>query len=159
MDLIVQDAEHRYWWAQADVAQPSRPATPDAPFTCLLWDAVGTWPASARGALLNALLAAGCRYFVCGGSTCERWHDDADENLSALAAAQPDASIPHVGTTWHTGEPLEDVAEFFVLHAWPLDEVVTEHLVIQIGPEWDIHNDLIVWVRAWVQHPYGVDAS
>lgn len=108
-------------------------------------------------ALVNAILDSGCRYLVCAGETCEHWHDDIDELLaarSAYAIAEP----PFVGTTWHVGEPVEDVTEFFVLHATVPDHDIREHLVLQIGLDWDIQNDLMIWTRGWVEHPYGVDA-
>jgi hypothetical protein len=69
-----------------------------------------------------------------------------------------DEPIPEVTTTWHADEPAEDVAEFFVVHATAADPQVREHIVLQVGPEWDWQNELMVWVRAWVVHPYGVDA-
>jgi hypothetical protein len=56
------------------------------------------------------------------------------------------------------GEPAEDVTEFFVLHANVPDRDIREHLVLQLGLEWDIQNDLMIWTRGWVKHPYGVDA-
>jgi hypothetical protein len=156
MELIAAHAGHRYWWGALERPDAFRPPTPGMPFTCLLWDACGTWPAADRSALVRAVLDAGCRYAVCAGRTCERWHDDFDEVIAWRAAARERAP-PGVVTTWHAGEPVEDVAEFFVLHARAPEEPVTEHLVVQVGPEWDLQNALIVWVRGWVVHPYGVD--
>lgn len=100
---------------------------------------------------------AACRYLVCGGETCERWHDECDELLAARFASAG-AEFPFVGTTWHTREPPEDVTEFFVLHARVPDSDVRERLVLQLRLDWDAQNELMIWTRGWVEHPYGVDA-
>ena len=158
MEPIVTHSGHRYWWTDLRGAADFRAPAAGAPFTCLLWDTTGTWDPEERGALVERLLDAGCRYLVCGGQTCERWHDDADEAL-AYRVAMGDGPAPEVITTWHADEPVEEVAEFFVVHATVADNQIREHLVLQVGPEWDWQNELMVWVRAWVVHPYGIDAA
>ncbi|HEX5408766.1 MAG TPA: hypothetical protein VFW89_03245 [Gemmatimonadaceae bacterium] len=157
MDLIVEHSGHHYWWLATEDARDFRPAAAATPYTCFLWDTSGNWSAPVRTALANALLDSGCRYLVCGGETCERWHNDVDELLAARSAF-PATELPFVGTTWHAGESAEKVAEFFVLHARVPDGDIREHLVLQLGLDWDVQNDLMIWTRAWVEHPYGVDA-
>lgn len=157
MELIVDLGGRRYWWDGLERLADFRPA-PGAPYTCLLWDAVGAWGPAERAALARALLESGCRYVVCGGASCERWHDDVDE-LAAERTALGGNDGPFVGTTWHAGETPEDVAEFFVMHAKGPDAEPPDHLVLQLGLDWDLQNDLMVWVRGWVEHPYGIDAS
>jgi hypothetical protein len=157
VELIVDRAECRYWWDGLERLADFRPA-PASPYNCLVCDALGTWDPTERDALARALLDSGCRYVVCGGETCERWHDDVEELLAERAAARGDDG-PFVGTTWHTGEAPGDVAEFFVMHAKGPAAEPAEHLVLQLGLDWDLQNDLMVWVRGWVEHPYGIDAS
>ena len=158
MDSITSLGVKRYWWI--GVAAPNGVATTSfpSPNVCLLWDAIGTWTPSERATLLEALLASGCRYVVCGGQRCEEWHDEADE-LLALRGAAAKENDPLVITTWHADEPIDEVAEFFVLHAHVLNTTIADHIVVQVGLDWDIQCRLMDWVRGWVEHPYGEDAA
>jgi hypothetical protein len=158
MDVIVEQGERIYsWLGLTDLAAFASPFR-GSPYTCLLWDASGNWASVERHILVRALLGSGCRYLVCGGETCELWHDDADELLALESATSAsDGSEILVGTTWHTGESPESVAEFFVMHGIPLVDPPRKHLVLQLGGDWDLQCELSLWVRGWVEHPYGED--
>jgi hypothetical protein len=58
-----------------------------------------------RRALVEQLLSAGCRYFVCYGGESESLHDQIDDLVVAIAAAG-------VTTTYHDDESVEDVISF-----------------------------------------------
>jgi hypothetical protein len=156
VDSFLTHSGDRYWWCALSSAAEFVVPVRDSPFSLLLWDVAGGWSASERVRLANALLDAGCRYAVCGGVDCEVWHDTIDWAFVDREIANNHAARL-VMTTGHTDEPIEDVVQFFVLHARLPGEDLREHLVVQIGQDWDIENDLQLWVRGWVQHPFGVD--
>jgi hypothetical protein len=58
-----------------------------------------------RRPLLEKLLSAGCRYFVCYGRAAESLHDQIDDLVVVIAAAG-------VTTTYHDDESVEDVISF-----------------------------------------------
>ena len=76
-----------------------------APFAVLL--APGSAPEMDLELVAARLLAAGCRYFVCSGSNSEAVHDRIDDVIL-------EEGTSNVTTTFHDGESMEDVAEFFL---------------------------------------------
>lgn len=91
-------------------------ATPfgDEAYVALLWAADATFSEVARMKVVHALVDSGCRYIVCGGTNCERWHDEADL-ASVSLSTQSDSSrseMPVVMTSWHDGESIEEVVSF-----------------------------------------------
>lgn len=87
-------------------------------FPCLIWDHGSSLPTEERSNFAKKLLAAGCRYFVCGGAECKLWHDIVDEEWVSQHLNDPDdvQAAAHVMTTWHEGESPDDVAFFFVMN-------------------------------------------
>lgn len=108
------------------------PAFPPAPFALLLWDHGADVDAPCRARVARALLDAGCVYLVAGGAECEAWHDAFDEEIvdRELAAGAP---APLVPTTWHEGEPPEEVAFFFVHCATVDGEPPARRVVLHVG--------------------------
>jgi hypothetical protein len=107
----------------------------NGPYPCLIWDHVGSWSIEQVGAIATALLTDGCRYAVCGGSRCERWHDTIDEIFVQMHLDQPEAVLDaeHVMTSWHDGELPDEVAFFFVLNTNFDDLDFDRFLVLHIG--------------------------
>lgn len=61
---------------------------------------------------VQALLAAGCQYFVCFGGKSEEVHDRIDDLLV-------EQDVKGVTTTFHHDESEQDVANFFMTVALP----------------------------------------
>jgi len=102
-------------------------------FVCLVWANQQFEDALWRDRLSSALVAAGCRYAVCAGVDCETWHDAIDS--AALAGHSSDAGRDNqfVMTTWHDGEPEEDVVEYF-LNSTNFDgHLFSNYLVLVVG--------------------------
>jgi hypothetical protein len=79
----------------------------DAPFAVLLSADDLVWSdRKHRSCWVEALLKAGCRYFVCVGENSEGLHDDIDEMIAA-------AAYERVITTFHDVESPAEVVEFF----------------------------------------------
>ena len=114
----------------------ARPTAFETPFSesypCLLWDHSGEWSVAERSTLIASLLRTDCRYAVCGGISCEKWHDEIDlAFITTIPEAEQDARF--MMTSWHTDKPPLEVAWFF---AWNTD--FDEHefqrfLVIELG--------------------------
>jgi hypothetical protein len=104
-------------------------------YPCLIWDHSGTWSVEQVGALAEALLADGCRYAVCAGKQCERWHDIIDEVFVQRHLDQPESvsDAEHVMTSWHDGEPPDDVAFFFILNTNFDDLEFDRYVLLHIG--------------------------
>jgi hypothetical protein len=107
-------------------------------FPCLIWDHESCLVDVERSVVANALLQTGCRYAVCGGESCEAWHDAVDEEFVTEHLDDPveTQDAAHMLTTWHTGESPDEVAFFFVLNSNLDDHDFRRHLVIHVesGP-------------------------
>jgi hypothetical protein len=108
---------------------------PGALFPCLIWDHEGRFTDADRSAVAKALLEAGCRYAVCGGESCEAWHDAVDTEFVRQHLADPEdvREAVHVMTTWHDGESPDDVAFFFVLNTDFDDHDFSRYLILHVG--------------------------
>ena len=104
-------------------------------FPCLIWDHGSRLSSEERFEFVKKLLAAGCRYFVCGGAECELWHDIVDEEwVSQHFDDPPDVqAAAHVMTTWHEGESPDDVAFFFVMNTNFDNYDFKEFLIVHSG--------------------------
>lgn len=82
-----------------------------AAFPCLIWDDRGEPPDQ----LARCLVAANCRYFVCGGRFAEAWHDAADHAYveATLDLSEEEATARHLMTVGTADETVEEVASFF----------------------------------------------
>ena len=102
------------------------------------------WSDVDRNALVSSLLQTSCRYAVCGGINCERWHDDIDlAFVTTVPDSEQDARF--VTTTWHTDEPALEVAWFFAWNAG-LEDEFRRFLVVEVGND-ATHASLEVAVR------------
>jgi len=81
------------------------------------------------------LLRAGCVYFCAWGPDCERVHDTFDQECLDVE--------PHIITTWHSKDSLDDALWFFVFSTFPDDaysDTSRSGLAISIGrPDWNDH--------------------
>ena len=112
----------------ADFALPF----PPTPYVCLVWDHGAEWSTEERSALTTAVVASDCRYAVCGGTGCERWHDDFDETFLGLVP-EAEQEERFLMTTWHTDEPPLEVAWFFAWNTYSDTEPFTRFLVLELG--------------------------
>ena len=113
MIQIAETSEYDLWLGQ--LAHPLLFSSPfgDQDFVLLLVIADPAITDDDRNALSKEIVRQGCRYAVCTGDQCSKWHDSID---LAYLATSPDFSPPDdrfVMTTWHEDEPLEDVIFFF----------------------------------------------
>jgi hypothetical protein len=83
----------------------------------------------------EVLLADGCRYAVCAGKQCERWHDIIDEVFVQAHLDQPESALDaaHVITSWHDGETPDEVAFFFILNTSFDGLQFDRYVVLHIG--------------------------
>ncbi len=128
---ITKTDEYDLWFSQTD-----RPFIFSSPFggqdfALLLVIADPTITDDERDAVSKEVVRQGCRYAVCTGHQCSRWDDAID---LAYLATSPDFSPPDekfVMTTWHEGDPLEDVAHYFRWNT-VFDEFIPQHYFVLI---------------------------
>lgn len=135
MQRIAESGSVRYLQLVVESPGEYAPPFPSGAYACLLWDTRGSSSLAARTALARRLLRSGCVCVVCGGETCELWHDLVDEELADLQATGVLPGDRLVTTTWHRGESPGEVAEYFVRTALPAEGPVAQHLVLQIGQD------------------------
>jgi len=104
-------------------------------FGCLIaWDANQS-TVEEVSSLIDPLIKAGCVYFCCWGSGCERVHDIIDE-----LDPYTDDVDGIIMTTWHTDQSLEEAIWFFLNVTWPdkrFEETFEALLGITVGSnEW-----------------------
>ncbi len=49
------------------------------PYLCVIWVSDDSFDDQLRYRLAQKLVKSNCRYAVCGGVDCERWHDEIDD--------------------------------------------------------------------------------
>ena len=69
-----------------------------------------------KATLALALIDANCACFMAWGTDCEAWHDALDDQLLARHAFGAIPDERRILTTWHDGEPLDEVM-WFCKHA------------------------------------------
>jgi hypothetical protein len=102
------------------------PATLDAvvpPFGLLVACDATFVPSSEISTVAEMALASGAAYLVSWGPDCERIHDVFDETYELMKHESPD--LPHVMTTWHADESLDEVLWYFVDVAQPFEPNTT----------------------------------
>ena len=123
-------------------------AFPRRPFVCLLWNHGTSLATESSAALLLSLIRSGCRYFVCGGTGCETWHDLVDEVFveEYLDSSDEERDRAHVMTTWHTDQSPDDVAFFFAFNTRFDDVEFERYLVLHLRPSTtkDVVDDAVV---------------
>ncbi len=140
-----------------DILQISSPFVVESPFggiefPCLTWDAGANASVDQMEALAKKLINANCRYVVCGGAQCLRWHDAVDEVFvrevyEGQDCSEEEAEARHVMTTWHEGESLEEVAHFFVRYTAFGEHKFSRHLVLILGDDASIFQRLQAAVK------------
>lgn len=135
MHVLAENGGNTYGAVTIDAAHAFVPPFAGSPFACLVWDHEGRFADAGRFAVAEALLAAGCRYAVCGGERCEAWHDAVDEVWLAQHFDDADDAqhASQIMTTWHDGESADAVARFFVRDTGFEDHGFRRYLVLHIG--------------------------
>ena len=142
MELILERDGREYWLQVIDQGSEFRPPFAGAPYPVLVWDTRGGRTDRELEQLASKLVASNVRYGVCGGQECERWHDALDWAFleQHLEAEEYDARF--VMTSWHTGEPPDEVA-FFLLANTNFDaHDFRRFLVLQVGSDWAVSHSL-----------------
>ncbi|WP_129647635.1 DUF7684 family protein [Peristeroidobacter agariperforans] len=75
-----------------------------------------TQTAAERDKIAAELVGSGCRYAVCSGFEASKWDDAVDLAFLDTSAEFKPPDDRFVMTSWHCQEPLQDIAEFFVLN-------------------------------------------
>jgi len=120
------------------LAAATRPFRLDSPFDgedfalLLVVAATDVTPAE-QAELASALVARGCRYAVCAGHDASSWDDAIDWAFLETDAdyAPPDERF--VMTSWHTDQPLADVAWFFLWNTAFDDFEPSRFLALVVG--------------------------
>lgn len=113
------------------------PTTFDTDFALMLWANEPAVSREVRNALCDQIVQTKCYYAVCGGESCEIWHDTIDE---AHVMSDPNFRPPDekfMMTSWHDQEPPSEVF-WFLLHC-------TNYLE-ERGPAPEIQRFLILFV-------------
>lgn len=147
MEPIAERGRERYEMMVIAHADDFAPPHAARAYTCLLWDARGHANDGERARLAHKLVASGCTYAVCGGAECEAWHDAIDEALIGPQAESAEPADVEMMTTWHDGESPAEVAAFFVHAAIPPGGAPAHHLVLLIGDDADLRDELWRAVR------------
>ena len=152
MELLLSARDRFYHYARfLPGEEPAVAAVPQfgEPYVCLLWDAVGAATDGERAAFARALLDSGCRYFLAAGEDSAAWHDAVDLVGAEREAVEeaPTDGWPHVMTTWHEDDPVEEVAWFFVWNTDFADPPFQHFVALQRGVAGGIERELRAAVR------------
>jgi hypothetical protein len=109
--------------------------------------------------LSRARIACGIRYAVCGGVECERWHDAIDQAFIELDLEGEAYETRFVTTSWHTDEPPEEVAFFFIHNTNSDAHDFTRFLVLQLGGDWPREQQLRAAIREHALEPEDDEAE
>jgi len=141
VERILEISGREFFFQVLEKPEPFLPPYPGFSFPCLIWDARGSWPRELVDRFADAVIASGCRYAVCAGVDCERWHDWIDESFLAQNLEGPDYEARFVMTSWHTGQSPNEVA--FFLTGANFDQHDFRHFVVlQLGASPSIEADL-----------------
>lgn len=121
------------------------------PYPALVWAAAETVEAQ-KHRLCAELIATGCRYIVCGGHDATAWEEAADEAFAAQDLPDAEFDARHVMTTSHEGEPPGEVARFFVHDTRFGGHDFRHYLVLVIGEDAGMREQLADAVREAAEH-------
>ena len=117
-------------------------------YAAMIWVVDTAVVVEEQASLSKQLVEQGCRYAVCAGHECSTWDDsidiaflDTDQNFQP-----PDERF--VLTTWHEGESVEDVAEFFVLNTSFDNFVAKNFLVLFVGRDKELEERAVEAVKS-----------
>ena len=116
-------------------------------FAAMIWVIDEAVSVEEQAALSTQLVAQGCRYAVCAGHNCSTWDDSID---MAFLETDPNLDPPNdrfIMTTWHEGESVEEVAEFFVLNTSFDNFVAKNFLVVFIGRDKELEKQVAKAVK------------
>jgi len=132
MSLVLERSEKQVWLVELDQSATFSLPFPAEPYVCMVWANRSGVALEERESLADALIATGCRYIVCGGADCEKWHDSADD---AYLARDPECKNDNtfVMTTWHENESQEDVVFFFLTCTGVENATLNRYLIVQVG--------------------------
>ena len=90
----------------------------------------------------NSMIDRGIAYFCAWGADCERVHDLFDLAF-VTREIEEERQLPHIMTTWHNDESLDEALWFMLFSAYP-DEAFADtfgvDLAVSVGnDEWDTH--------------------
>lgn len=111
----------------------------DTDFALMLWANEPAASKETRNAICDQIARSNCYYAVCGGESCEIWHDTIDE---CCVAADPNFSPPDsrfMMSTWHENDSVTEVL-WVSLNCTPYVEAR--------GPRPNVHRILVVFVGA-----------
>jgi hypothetical protein len=142
LELIHEQDGREYWLQVLGATADFQPPFAGAPYPVLLWDTAGDRSLEDLATLAAALIDSGVRNAVCGGRECERWHDALDTAFLAQGLSGEEYESRFVMTSWHTDESPDDVAFFFVWNTNFDDHDFRRFLVVQLGANWEVTQDL-----------------
>ena len=112
------------------------------PYVCILVVNESSISAAEQSLLSTQIVQSNCKYAVCAGHQCATWDLSID---IAYLETDPDLSPPEdefVMTTWHEGEPLEEVLWFgFNLTNFD-DHDFKKYLILLIGANESLENEV-----------------
>lgn len=76
--------------------------------------------------LCRRIVTSPCRYAVCWGHDCERWHDLLDHEF---VMAHLDVEPPLMMTTWHPNDPVREVV-WFLKNCTAVESFQSERLLV-----------------------------
>jgi len=153
MRLLLEHPPRSYWLQGIDDVKAFEPPFEGTPYPCLLWDTRGQRSLDDIQYLSRALIASNCRYGVCGGLECDRWHDGLDEAFLSQGLSNDEEESRFVLTTWHTDESPDDVAFFFVHNTNFDDHDFKQFVVVQLGTDWTTEQALSEALREHATAP------
>jgi hypothetical protein len=123
------------------------------PFVCLIWDAAGSSTDEERCAFGHKLIAAGCRYAVCGGNDGTVWDDAVDFAfvLATLDVTEAERDARFIMTTWHEGESPEEVV-WFAMNCANFDDLSFDKWVVVLrGADEELRERFVTTLRAEIE--------
>jgi len=88
-----------------------------------------------QGQVSGWLVEAGCRYMMAWGKNCSDWDSSVDEANLAVFDFEEVPEDASVMTTWHDGEPLDEVFWFSEFCAMHPSLALERTYILHIAPE------------------------
>ena len=113
-----------------------------APYACLVYSKEDVTKDEME-TISNWIISSGCRYAVCAGADCSKWHDAIDW---AYIASDPNYSPPEarfVMTSWHETETLEEIVWFWLMCTVCDDDIFENYLLLIVGESEGLEEEMI----------------
>jgi hypothetical protein len=130
-------------------------------YCAVIWACDGSLDLDARCKVLSSLIVTGCRYIVCAGANCERWHDEADETW-VMQDIQSDADhkLPFIQTESHSHEWPSEVVSWALGQATCDGRPLTKFVVIVAGEAPAVLSESLAELFRWeLQSPGSIVRS